>query len=39
MAFWGSPQFGDENCMIADTCDETGNVTGEPYIIDSEAFA
>ncbi len=39
MASWGSPQTGDENCMIADTCDADGNVGGEPYLIESAAFA
>ncbi len=40
MASWGSPQTGDENCMIADTCDENGeNMGGEPYLIDGAAFA
>lgn len=39
MASWGSPQTGDENCMIADTCDANGNVDGEPYLIDGPAFA
>lgn len=40
MASWGSPQTGDENCMIADTCDPDGsNMGGEPYLIDSIAFA
>lgn len=39
MASWGSPQTGDERCMIADTCDASGKVDGEPYLIDAEAFA
>ncbi len=40
MASWGSPQTGDENCMIADTCDVDGtNMGGEPYLIESKAFA
>jgi hypothetical protein len=40
MASWGSPQTGDENCMIADTCDANGkNRGGEPYLIDGKAFA
>jgi hypothetical protein len=40
MASWGSPQTGDENCMIADTCDPDGsNMGGEPYLIDAAAFA
>ena len=39
MASWGEPQTGDENCMIADTCDKNGeNMGGEPYLIDSNAF-
>jgi hypothetical protein len=38
MASWGEPQTGDENCMIADTCDQVGNTDGEPYLIDSKAF-
>ena len=38
MASWGSPQTGDENCMIADTCDAAGNLDGEPYLIDGKAF-
>ena len=39
MASWGSPQTGDERCLIADTCDESGKVDGEPYLIDADAFA
>jgi len=39
MASWGSPQTGDERCMIADTCDAIGTVDGEPYLIDADAFA
>jgi hypothetical protein len=40
MASWGSPQTGDENCMIADTCDANGeNRGGEPYLIDGKVFA
>lgn len=39
MASWGSPQSGDEKCMIADTCDVAGILTGEPYLIEAEAFA
>ena len=39
MASWGSPQTGDERCLIADTCDENGKVDGEPYLIDADAFA
>lgn len=40
MASWGSPQTGDENCLIADICDANGeNMGGEPYLIDSKAFA
>jgi hypothetical protein len=40
MASWGSPQFGDEDCMIADTCDPDGsNPASEPYLIDGAAFA
>jgi len=38
MASWGSPQTGDERCMIADTCDAGGKVDGEPYLIDADAF-
>lgn len=39
MASWGEPQTGDENCMIADVCDEKGdNMDDEPYLIDSAAF-
>ncbi len=38
MAPWGSPQRGDENCFIADTCDPDGNREGKPYIIDGHAF-
>lgn len=38
MASWGSPQTGDERCLIADTCDADGNVGGEPYLIDADAF-
>ena len=39
MASWGKPQFGDENCMIADTCDAEGILDGEPYLIEDKAFA
>ena len=40
MASWGEPQTGDENVMIADTCVGDGeNMGGEPYLIDSAAFA
>lgn len=39
MASWGQAQFGDEYCMIADTCDALGNIGGEPYIIEAAAFA
>lgn len=40
MASWGSPQTGDEHCMIADTCDTNGeNMGGEPYLIEAKAFA
>ena len=40
MASWGEPQTGDENCMIADTCNADGdNMGGEPYLIDGAAFA
>ena len=36
IASWGEPQYGDENCMIADICDGEGNsMAGEPYIIDA----
>jgi len=38
MASWGSPQTGDENCLIADICDEEGNISGEPYLIDGPVF-
>ena len=39
MASWGEPQTGDENCMVADTCDENGeNMGGEPYLIEAKAF-
>ena len=39
LAEWGEKQFGDERCMIADTCDEEGgNLGGEPYLIEGEAF-
>ena len=39
MASWGSPQTGDQRCLIADTCDATGKADGEPYLIDADAFA
>jgi len=39
MASWGSPQTGDERCLIADTCDASGKVDGEPYLIDANAFS
>jgi hypothetical protein len=40
MASWGSPQFGDANCFIADSCEADGsNIAGEPYLIDGAAFA
>lgn len=38
MASWGSPQTGDENCLIADVSDQEGNLSGEPYLIDGPAF-
>ena len=38
MASWGSPQFGDENCWIAETCDSSGKMEGEPYLIEANAF-
>ncbi|MDO8507815.1 MAG: PGDYG domain-containing protein [bacterium] len=38
MASWGSPQTGDERCMIADTCNADGECDGEPYLIDADAF-
>lgn len=38
-ASWGSPQYGDENCMFADVCDEHGTVAGEPYLIEAVSFA
>jgi hypothetical protein len=39
MASWGTPQTGDENCLIADICDAQGeNMGGEPYIIEDKAF-
>ncbi len=38
-ALWGAIQTGDENCMIADVCDEKGeNMELEPYLIDNKAF-
>ena len=39
MASWGEPQTGDENCMVADTCDAEGKLDGEPYLIEAAAFA
>lgn len=40
MASWGSPQAGNENCMIADACDANGNnMRDEPYLIEDKAFA
>lgn len=39
MASWGSPQVGDERCLIADTCNASGECDGEPYLIDAGAFA
>ena len=39
LASWGKPQYGNEECLIADFCDREGNnMGGEPYIIDAEAF-
>jgi hypothetical protein len=38
MASWGAPQTGDENALFADVCDESGNMSGEPYIIEGKAF-
>ena len=38
MASWGSPQTGDERCLIADTCDASGKCDNEPYLIDADAF-
>ena len=37
-ASWGSPQQGDDDCLIADTCDATGKLSGEPYLIERQAF-
>ena len=39
MASWGSPQTGDERCLIADTCDASGKCDGESYLINADAFA
>ena len=39
MASWGSPQTGDGRCLIADNCDASGKVDGEPHLIDADAFA
>ena len=39
MASWGEPQAGDAQCWIADVCDVEGQCEGEPYLIESEAFA
>lgn len=39
MAAWGSLEFGDPDCMIADTCAPDGTqIEGEPYLIDRETF-
>ncbi len=39
MASWGEPQYGDGECMLADTCDANGeDMGGEPYIIEAAAF-
>ncbi len=38
-AAWGAPQRGGADCFIADTCDEDGILTGEPYLIAADAFA
>ena len=38
MASWGTPQTGDAECLFADVCDESGNMSGEPYIIERAAF-
>ncbi len=39
MASWGSSQIGNANCMIADTCDASGKVDREPYLIDADPFS
>jgi hypothetical protein len=39
MANWGSPQTGDDHCLIADTCNAAGELSGEPYLIEAAAFA
>ena len=38
MASWGSPQTGDEHCLIADVCDANSNMDNEPYLIEGDAF-
>ena len=38
LASWGHLQYGDQDCMIADSCDAEGNIEGEPYLIDRVAF-
>ena len=39
-ASWGEPQYGDEECLILDICDDEGNnMAGEPYLIDVEVFS
>ena len=38
LASWGEPQFGDQNCWVADTCNENGECDGEPYLIENQAF-
>lgn len=37
-ASWGTPQRGDADCFIADTCGADGNLLGEPYLIEHAAF-
>lgn len=39
IAAWGTPQIGDKNCLIADTCGADGRPDNEPYLIEAKAFA
>ena len=39
LASWGRPEYGGDDCYLADTCDASGALMhGEPYIIEHQAF-
>lgn len=35
---WGEIQYGASNCFILLPCDSSGNKSGDPYIIENNAF-